>query len=78
MREEQMTPESPVTISDRITSVTVTSGGVTFPLWIDYFDHWLKFFITVIYLTIALYALYKQVVRPIINHRRKAKRKQND
>ena len=78
MRDEEMTPTPPVTLSERAASATLTSGGLTFPLWIDYFDHWLKFFITVIYLTIAIYTLHKQVIKPILAQHRRKRRKQHD
>lgn len=77
MRENEMTPTSSVTIGEKISSTTLTGGGLTFPLWIDYFDHWFKFFITVVYLIIALYTLQKQVIRPILAARRHKKRKQH-
>lgn len=78
MRDEEMTPTPLVTLGEKVTSATLTSGGLTFPWWIDYFDHWFKFFITVIYLTIAIYTLHKQVIKPILAQRRRKKRKQND
>lgn len=78
MRDEEMTPTPPVTLGEKVTSATLTSGGLTFPWWIDYFDHWFKFFITVIYLTIAIYTLHKQVIKPILAQHRRKKRKQHD
>ena len=74
MRENDMTPASTAPIGEKISAATLTSGGITFPLWIDYFDHWLKLFITVIYLIVAVYTLQKQVIRPILAERRRKRR----
>ena len=71
-----MSPVSAAPLGEKVSAATLTSGGITFPLWIDYFDHWFKFFITVIYLIVAVYTLQKQVIRPIIAARRN-KRKVN-
>ena len=72
-----MSPVSAAPLGEKVSVATLTSGGITFPLWIDYFDHWFKFFITVIYLIVAVYTLQKQVIRPIIaarRHKRKVNR----
>ena len=56
-----MPPTATVSLSEKVSATALTSSGITFPLWIDYFDHWFKFFITVIYLIVAIYTLQKQV-----------------
>lgn len=65
-----MSPTTSVPLSEKVSATALTSSGITFPLWIDYFDHWFKFFITVIYLIVAIYTLQKQVIRPILAARR--------
>ena len=77
MQESNNMPPTPtMPLSEKVSATALTSSGITFPLWIDYFDHWFKFFITVIYLIVAIYTLQKQVIRPIITarkHKRKVK-----
>lgn len=69
-----MSPTASVPLSEKVSTATFTSSGIAFPLWIDNFDHWLKFFITVIYLVIAVHTLQKQVIRPILAARRRKHR----
>ena len=73
-----MPPTATVSLSEKVSATALTSSGITFPLWIDYFDHWFKFVITVIYLIVAIYTLQKQVIRPIIASRKRKRKVKHD
>ena len=73
-----MPPTATMPFSEKLSATALTSSGITFPLWIDYFDHWFKFFITVIYLIVAIYTLQKQVIRPIITARKRKRKVKHD
>ena len=73
-----MPPTATMPLSEKVSATALTSSGITFPLWIDYFDHWFKFFITVSYLIVAIYTLQKQVIRPIIASRKRKRKVKHD
>lgn len=61
-------------VGDKILSGSLTTGGVSFTFWIDQFEHGAKIMITVIYLIIAIYSLYKQVLSPLYKSYKEKKR----
>lgn len=62
METNEMTPEpisTSTTVAQKVGIVGTTTGGITFPLWIDAFDHYAKTLITLIYLALAIHTFYK-------------------
>lgn len=61
-----MTPEpisASTTVVQKVGVVGTATGGITFPFWIDVFDHYAKTFITLIYLAIAIHTFYKTFLK---------------
>lgn len=62
MGTKNMTPEpitASTTLGQKAGFIGTATGGITFPLWIDTFDHYAKTLITLIYLIVAIHTFYK-------------------
>lgn len=54
-------PVSSATLGEKIVSTTVATGGLSLPLWIQYFQQYTQVVITTCYLIVAIIALIKSI-----------------
>ena len=64
-------PVSSATVGEKITATALGAGGISLPVWIQYFQQYAQVAITSIYLILALVALYTKIIKPLFKKDKK-------
>lgn len=60
-----MTEPVSTSLGEKMASSVVGAGGLTLPLWIQYFQQYSQVVITSIYLIVAFVTFYRTVIKPM-------------